>query len=321
MRVHFFVFNRFFFTQSGKHVIQGCLTLLLIIVVVPFGFRAAFCADTPLVRTHIKVALIESAFLGSNENDAAAAFKTFARTMGKQKGYDMEITVSTFKDAAELAALPDARRPHIAVLESWAFLEIEKEGWLTPVAAASVGRGRVCSSFEILVPVSSPAKTIEDLRGKTINILFMPQTQIGFHWLRSLLRKHDVETMDSFFKDITIENDPMKAVLPVFFDKRDAGLIAAERFELMAELNPQLTQMRAIAISKPLICGITCFNQTGWDSPTVKEDFINAMLELHLSPAGQQILHLFKTDQIVAYRPEDMETVRALVSPLSDSHH
>ncbi len=320
--VHFFSFNPFIFTKSGGHAIQRFLPMLLIIVVVmPLWFKTAFCADKPRVKTHIKVALIESAFLGSNENDAAAAFKTFARTVGKQKGYDMEITISTFKDADELVSLPENMRPHIAILESWEFLKIEKEGWLTPVAATSIDRDRVCSTFEILVLPDSPAKTIEDLRGKTINILFMPQTQIGFPWLRSLLREHNLATMESFFKDIKVETDPMKAILPVFFGQRDAGLITGEKFKLMAELNPQLNKMRPIAVSEPLMCGITGINQTGWDSPKIKQDFIDGILELHLSPTGQQILHLFKTDQIVTYRPEEMETVRALAKILSGTDH
>ncbi len=126
--------------------------------------------------------------------------------------------------------------------------------------------------------------------------------------------------MESFFGNIKIENDPMNAILPVFFGQRDAGLITAGKFELMAELNPQLNKMRAIAISKPLLCGITSVYLTGWDSPATEQDFIDAMLELHLSPAGQQILNLFKTDQIAVYRPEYMEAVREIGKILSSAH-
>ncbi|PIE73731.1 MAG: hypothetical protein CSA20_01620 [Deltaproteobacteria bacterium] len=312
--------KRFKPTPSPLYTIRCCFLTLLVIFLMPMMAGTAFATDTPLIKTHIKVALIQSAFLGSNENDAAAAFKTFAKTIGKHKGYDMEITVSTFKDASELAALPESERPHIVILEGWAFLEIEKEGWLTPVTVTSIGRGKVLTPYKILVPASSTANTIEDLRGKAINILFMPQTQTALPWLRSLLQQHKLGTMASFFGDILIENDPMKAMLPVFFGQRDAGLINAEKFELMAELNPQLNKMRVIATSQPLVSGITAVNHTAvWDNPTIKEDFIDALLKLHLCPAGQQILHLFKTDQVIAYRPEYLDTIRtihqALVGP------
>ncbi len=163
-------------------------------------------------------------------------------------------------------------------------------------------------------------KTIEDLRGKTMSILFMPQTQAGLPWLRSLLVQRALGTMESFFGNIIIEHDPMKAILPVFFEQRDAGLITAEKFALMAELNPQLKKMRSIAVSAPLVCGITAVNQEGWDTPRLKQDFIDGMLGLHLSPAGQQLLNLFKTDQIVAYQPEYMDTVREIARILSGTH-
>ncbi len=312
MMISFFIYRLFGVTERWRRFIRRCLPILPVIFIIPLTFGTAFSAEEPLIKLHIKVALIRSAFLGSNENDAAAAFKTFARTIGKQKGYDMEITVSTFDDAAELAALPEDKRPHVTILDSWSFLELEKEGWLTPVAATSVSGDEISTPYEILVPAGSPAKTIEDLRGKSINILFMPQTQIGVPWLRSLLKQHNLGTMESFFGSIKIENDPMSAILPVFFGQRDAGLITAGKFELMAELNPQLNKMRTIAISRPLLCGITSVNLRGWDSPATEQDFIDAMLELHLSPAGQQILNLFKTDQIAVYRPQYMDAVRKI---------
>ncbi len=304
---------------GARMCFMKCFLVLLLIFVMPLSFRTAFCADKPLTKTYINVGVTQSTLLGSNKNDLAAALKTFTKTVAKQIGYDVEITVSIFKNMDELAALPEDRRPHIVILVSWDFLGIEKEGWLTPVTATTVRGGNVYSSFELLVPANSKAKSIEDLRGKNISILFMPQTQIGLPWLRSLLQEHKLGTLESFFGNITMENNPMKAILPVFLGQKDAGLITAEKFKLMAELNPQLNKMRTIAVSKPLVCGITGFNRMEWETPGIKQDFIDAMLKLHLSPAGQQVLHLFKADQLVAYRPEYMETIRAVARTLSQA--
>lgn len=318
MRIPSFPIHHPMLITSRVHAVGTCLLMaLFVMLLTPV---TTFCADQPLIKTHIRVSSIQSAFLGSNENDAATAFKSFARIIGKQKGYDMEISISTFKDVSQLMALPEDKRPHIVILGSWSFLKIEKEGWLTPIATTSIGEGQACSPYQILVPEDSTAQTIEDLRGKTINILFRPQTQIGVPWLRSILATNNLGTLDSFFADTLMENDPMKAILPVFFGQRDAGLIPTEKFQLMAELNPQLNKMRAIAVSKPLIRGITSFNRKGWDSPKIKQDMIDAILELHLSPIGQQILHLFKTDRIIAYQPKDMDTVRAVGEILSGTH-
>ncbi len=322
MRRYFSIFKGLKFTGPRVLAMPHCLLMGLVIFVMLLWSETGFSQDKPLIKTHIDVALIRSAFVGSNESDAAAAFKTLAKIIGEQKGYDIVMIVSIFDDSDELSALPEEKRPHIALWASWSFLQIEKEGWLTPVATISIGNAKACSAFEILVPDNSQVETIEGLRGKTLNILLMPQTQIGFPWLQSLLQERSLGTMESFFKKINIENDPMKTVLPVFFGQRDAGLIPAEKFQLMAELNPQLNRMHAIAVSEPLICSIISVNNIKWTSnATMRKDFIDAMLNLHLSPAGQQILHLFKTDQILAYRPEDMNTIRELAKILSGATH
>ncbi len=295
--------------------------LLVVFFLVFFGLGTAFSTEKSLIPCHLRIALLKSSLLGSNESDAAAAFKTFAKIIGRQKGYDMELAVSIFKDADDLINLPREKRPHIVLLGSWLFLELEKEGWLTPAVSSSIGGGEVCTPFKILVPAKSKVKTLEDLRDKNINILFTALSEVGLPWLQSLLREGNLGTMASFFGDIAIENDPMKTILPVFLGQKDAGLIAAGKFKRMAELNPQLNTMRTIAISEPLLCGVTCVNAAGWPSPKLREEFIEAMLELHLSPEGRQILQLFKTDQIMPYYPEDIETVRRLTKHLNEVHH
>lgn len=300
--------------------IMRCLLVLTVLFIAFLPSRAAFSADEAPGKTQITVALIKNAFVESSKNDLAAAFKAFAKIISKQKGYDMEITVSIFKDISELVNLPENKRPQVVTLDSWSFLQMEKEGWLTPVTISSVGKEKVHTPYKILVPSSSKTTTIEDLHGKTLNILFTSQTEIGVPWLCSLLRERNLGKIESFFEDISFKEDPMEVLLPVFFEQRDAGLISEEEFGVMAKLNPQLREMRVIAVSRPLISAITAVSDTGWGSPGIKQDFIDVMLELHLSPEGQQILGLFKTDQIVAYQPEEMEPIRAIGKTLITKH-
>lgn len=321
---HFLVFRQLNPVTSQQKAMKNYVSVLLTILMVLLPSGTVYSKDTSLIKTHIEVALIRTAFIGSNENDAAAAFITLAKTLGEQKGYDMEISVSIYKNADEIAALPEKKRPHIALLGSWSFLQLEKEGWLTPITVASIGNAKACDTLKILVSENSTVNTIEDLQGKNINVLFMPQTQILFPWLHSLLKERSLGTPKSFFKSINTKNLALQAVLPVFFDKEDADavVIPSERFKLMAERNPQLNKMRTIAVSKPLVCGITSFNNQKWNNDSkVKKDIVDAMLKLHVSPAGQQMLHLFKGDQIFPYRPEYLETVRALARILSTTKH
>lgn len=312
-------FNSLKWRRLHKKAMMTC-SLVLLGALIMLSPRMASSQDTPLIKADVEVALVRSAFIGSNENDAAAAFKILAKIIGQQQGYDIKIATIFFDHADEMAALPEEKRPQIVILASLPFIQLEKHGWITPIAVTSVGNAKSRDTFKIIVSDTSKAKTIEDLRGKTINILMMPQTQIGHTWLRSLLFERHLGTLKTFFKDFKLQNNPMKTVLPVFFGQKDAALIASEKFKLMAELNPQLNTMRTIAVSEPLVCGITCVNNVEWDNRSkIKQDFIDAMLNLHLSPEGQQILNLFKSDKIVPYRPGDLETLRKIDKILSDA--
>lgn len=293
------------------HSMKWSLFMLSVIFVLLFTADVAFAENGSLIKANVRVGFIQSAFSGVNYNDARTAFKAFAKIVGRKKGYDVEITVRTFADAIEVKSLPEEMRPHLVILETMTFLELENEAWLKPVVVPSE-RDSVYNSFLILVPESSKAKTIRDLRGKGLNLLFTSNTEVGYHWLRSLLRENKLGEINSFFGDVKTVSDPMQAILPVFFGKRDVGLIDLAKFELMAELNPQLKKLRPIAISQPFLCAIISVNESGWDSLKLKQEFIASMLELHLSPAGQQILTLFKVDQLAVFRPEYLDIVRTL---------
>ncbi len=320
MKFHFFLRNNLSIIQAQPTPVTRLLLVLPIIFAI-LSARTAFPEEVSQTKYQLKVALVKSAFFGSNENDAAAAFKTFAKTLGRHQGYEIDITVSIFDNISELANLPEKEQPQITSTDSWAFLELEKAGWATPVTATSVGEGKIGSSYQLVVPAHSKAKTIGDLRGKNLNIFLTTNTEVGIPWLRSLLYQNNEEELESFFSDISIITDPMKTILPVFFGKRDAALIASGNLDLMTELNPQLKKMRTIAVSELMVGGITAINKNGWENPKIKQVIINSMLELHLYPAGQQLLHLFKADQIVSYKPEYMDTVRAIARILSEKNH
>ncbi|WP_146164744.1 hypothetical protein [Desulfonatronum sp. SC1] len=55
--------------------------------------------NQPLEPAQLNVGFIESAFFGIHRLDAEAAFKTFTRTIGRNMGYDISVTVSTFESA------------------------------------------------------------------------------------------------------------------------------------------------------------------------------------------------------------------------------
>jgi len=71
----------------------------------------------------------------------------------------------------------------------------------------------------------------------------------------------------------------------------------------MKELNPQVGRdLQVVAVSDSLADIVLCLNNRGWTTEKSKADTMTALRELHLEPAGQQILTLFKIDQLIPSR-------------------
>jgi hypothetical protein len=84
-------------------------------------------------------------------------------------------------------------------------------------------------------------------------------------------------------------------------------------FDLMRELNPQVGhELQVVASSEPYVENVLCLSDTGWPSDKAKADIAGVLADLHLEPAGQQILTLFKVGQLIPFQEAQLETVRQL---------
>ncbi len=296
---------------SGHHF-PG-LAVLILLVMLSFSSPPAPASATSqyLESAHLNVGFIQSAFFGIHRLDAEAAFKTFARIIGRNMGYDISVTVSSFESARELAAMPPDNQPDVVILESWSYMKMGDLDWLEPFFVSS-DQGRVAHPYLLVTRHADEGMALEGLRGAALNLFFAANAEPGRFWLEHLLRESGLGTPEEFFNPLELHTDPMLTVLPVFFGKRDAAVIDATKFELLAELNPQLGRLKILASSEPLVSGITCLKRTGWASERFRQDIVRAMAELHLQPAGQQILTLFKMDRMVPYEPEYLDSMLRL---------
>jgi hypothetical protein len=73
------------------------------------------------------------------------------------------------------------------------------------------------------------------------------------------------------------------------------------------EMNPQLGKLRVLARSRPMVESIIA---TPVESLPYRNDVIEAMLSLHQSPRGRQLLTVFKTDRLVRLQPGDLDAAR-----------
>jgi len=296
-----------------KHLLRT-YHLIPLLMLICFQVISATSKATDLQKETIYIGYIRSQIYGVNRQDAEAAFKTLSRTLGVQHGYDVEVEVHSFADAHELEKYISHAPLNIVILDSWNYLELRHLDELEPIFVHFQG-DRVLQRYLLLA--GNNIQSISELHHKRINVFSGNTGVISQLWLKSQLEQFGVTSAEHFFQQLNYQNQPMATVLPVFFGKIDAAVIEEAKFELMQELNPQLKKLRPIAISEPLLLSMVCFGKTSWSKPEMRELMIRTLESMQKTPAGQQILTLFKTEKVVPFEPHLLDSIWRLKSKTS----
>lgn len=282
------------------------LGVLLILVVILLECPAE------LRSFELRVGFTKSCFLGVNRNDAEASFKAFLATVGRQRGYDVRSEVRIFEDTPSFEAAINRKEIHLAIIDSWQYVSMDIQKVMDPYFV-SMAKDDVGRDYMVLTRQGSGLNTLQDLRGKEIARLEMGSATMGQPWLETLLMMNGFGALERYFGRIEVVGKPSSAVLPVFFGNKHACLVDKLGLDIMVELNPQLgSKLQAIASSELYADNVLCLSKDGWTSETHKQDTIRALAELHLEPAGQQILTLFKVAKLAPYKEQYMQTVKKL---------
>ena len=174
-------------------------------------------------------------------------------------------------------------------------------------------QGMVLKDYLLLTRRGSGLNTLADLRGKDITVLSSKSGNVSVTWLEVLLLENGLGTPAAFFKKVDVVTKPSTTVLPVFFGGKAACVVDRLGLGIMAEMNPQVgSNLVPIAVSEPFLDSLTCITRTGYSSGRGREDFQRSLRDLHLEPAGRQILTLFKVDRLVPFKEEYLEGVKNL---------
>ena len=265
-----------------------------------------------LKEVYLTVGFTRAAFLNMNPSDVESAFKVLAQTVGRKRGYLITSKTRIFEDTADFEAAIKNGAVNLPIFDAWTYLAMDIERLVTPLYVSSE-RGQVGKQYVVLTRHGSGLNDLVDLRGKNIAALETANTTLGLSWLDTLLLTNRLGTHATFFNHAQSVGKPSAAVLPVFFGKKHACVVDTASFDVMKELNPQVgKELQSMTISESFVDAFICLSNFGWSSEGFKRDLIQALGELHLEPAGQQLLTLFKTSQLVPFKETHMETVRQL---------
>lgn len=284
------------------------VALVLILAVWP-GCPGQAAQSTP---AYFGVGFSASGFINVDRNDAEAGFKAILGSVVRKRKYNLDTRLKVFdQDSAFEAAIKDGT-VMLAIIDAWSYLTMDLRAVAKPFFVSTVN-GNTGRRYVILTRRESGLKTLADLRGKDIVEFRGANASLGQPWIETLLFENHLGTPESFFGRVDVVGKATYAVLPVFFGKKPACLVDEPGFDIMKELNPQVGQaLQVVAISEPFVNAVICLSNSGWVDEQAPKDMILALGELHLEPAGQQILTLFKTGQLVPFQEKHLETVRKL---------
>jgi phosphonate transport system substrate-binding protein len=289
----------------------AAIMLLVLLSGMPPRAESQGCNLRPLT---IRAGFTPNAFANMNRNDVEAAFKVLAQTVGTRRGYKVTAETRMFENAAAFQAAFEDGGVNLAIFDSWSYLMMENTKSASPVFVATT-RGEVGQRYLVLTRKDSGLNTLADLRGKGIVRLDLPSLSIGHWWLETLLLEKRLGMVSTFFAQVISVAKPAAAVLPVFFGKNHACMVDEYAFSVMSELNPQVGKtLQAVETSGLLLEALICLTHAGWPSEEARRDLIETLGELHLEPAGRQILSLFKYKQLLPFKATYLDSAKKLRS-------
>jgi phosphonate transport system substrate-binding protein len=283
--------------------------VLLCLLIVPSGTCAQ---ETGLRPMTLHVGYTRASFRDVNQSDATAAFRVFAQTAARKRGYKLETDMRFFDSPAAFEAEIKKGGINLAIVDSWNYLGMDIQVEMEPVFV-HLQQGTIFRTYLLLTRRGSGLTNLADLRNKDLLVLDGKGGDLSRAWLDHLLLASRLGSKEAFFGKLEPVAKPAAAVLPVFFGTKPACLANRAAFQIMCELNPQVgNNLVVVAVSEPYLENITCISRSGWPSQHDRQELIKAIAEFHLDANGRQILELFELDQMVPFQESYMDTARKL---------
>lgn len=282
----------------------ACLVVWLAVLCLPAFLSAQDTASRQDEAAPLRVALSAGSVMGVNHNDMLAAIKSWAKTILKHRGIDIEVDTRIIHRPEELAVALGNGLTDAASMSTNEFLELKTKPEFIYI---STRKNSFTERYVLLVHRNSDIADVGDLRGRKLLLHNSMRMSLASTWVAALLGLSEREAAG-----ITRIDNASRTVLPVFFRQADACVITSSVFEIASELNPQLQKELRVLTSSPEVIPSVFFFRPGYAS-YAKDELEASMLTLHESPAGQQVLTLFQADGMVKLPIACLEITRQLL--------
>jgi phosphonate transport system substrate-binding protein len=242
--------------------------------------------------------------------DARLALDLWTRELGRDGRIAGTPKATIYDDLPSLVAAIRSEEVDFIALTTLDYMKLQNQLGLEPAVFGTKG-GRIADEQILLVRADSGFDRLGKLRNRRLMIMTGGR-EIASLWLDIQLAKQGLAPFDQFFAATKEAGKASQVILPVFFRQADACVVNRNAYATAVELNPQIGRaMMVLAKTPPVPLAVTCFR------PTLpreqKEKLLSAYEKLLTTPAGRQILTLFRIDGTQQARPGDLDTIEALL--------
>ena len=296
--------------RNLHRAVHVALLCLLLSIPGPAGGRASE-VEIPSGPRVISLGYMKGVFLGLEEEEAKNVLKIWVDRVYGPNFPDCVTRIGIVDDIAEMERAIQGKKVDVISTLSDDFVRLRDSAPIRPVMLVARG-GSVYQEMVLLVRRDSGLRQLKDLHRKKAVLTGEEGRMIHMLWLETMLMREGYRTSRDFFSSVREVSKPSQAILSVFFGQSDACLASRFAFDLATELNPQIgREMVVLAKSAGMAIGVVSVRS---DFEPKKRDTLIASLEsMEASPAGRQLLNIFRMDRFVPFREEYVAPVEALV--------
>lgn len=266
--------------------------------------------DGGLQTQAFRIAFSANMIAQINESDAKAAIRAWSRAVLSAGSIAAE-AVPVIVNGNDMAAAFLSNQVDFATMTTPEYFTLSSQA---PTAHLIVGstEGLVGDEYVLVVRQDRGIRSLEDAKGAKVGIYSHHSTALAEDWLKVILARKGLAAPESFFAETSRKQKLASVVLPVFFGASDACVVTRRGLDTMFELNPQLGKtLRVLEKSPRYVASLFCFSGT-FDKQSTRT-LVSALLELHKTPSGQQILTVFQTGKLEEHNEETLRTARDLL--------
>lgn len=213
---------------------------------------------------------------------------------------------------AEVNDLVCYRLCDIAVVGTYPFIRGEREFGMQALAVPEVANKAACGSLTI-VPRSSPASSLLDLRGKRFASSGMVSTT---GWLSpALWLTQRGENPNCFFGEHILSGSQDRSVQDVIDGYADGAAVSGLLYRIMTEKDPSITKKTKVLLELPPYALPPVAVHPQMD-PALRKRILSALLDMNNSDRGRRILNGLRIDRFVAPEKHQFDALRQAVAKL-----